>query len=104
MCVHWTIFSPLIIFSFLVPLFWTQTGYGLKPPPLLATDRTHEQHLDALKRHFERTVPKYGPHVRFLLLVGLLVDVLMLVDERPSSTLQSSKARRRRLRRGIGSI
>ncbi|KAF7338181.1 hypothetical protein MVEN_02043000 [Mycena venus] len=45
-----------------IPLFWTQTGYGLKPPPLLATDRTHEQHMDALKRHFERTVPKYGPH------------------------------------------
>ncbi|KAJ6547710.1 SacI homology domain-containing protein [Mycena capillaripes] len=45
-----------------IPLFWTQTGYGLKPPPLLATDRTHEQHLDALKRHFLRTVPKYGPH------------------------------------------
>ncbi|KAF7363564.1 hypothetical protein MSAN_01013000 [Mycena sanguinolenta] len=45
-----------------IPLFWTQTGYGLKPPPLLATDRTHDQHLDALKRHFQRTVPKYGPH------------------------------------------
>ncbi|KAJ7109515.1 SacI homology domain-containing protein [Mycena epipterygia] len=45
-----------------IPLFWTQTGYGLKPPPLLATDRTHEQNLEALKRHFKRTVPKYGPH------------------------------------------
>ncbi|KAJ7271919.1 SacI homology domain-containing protein [Mycena haematopus] len=45
-----------------IPLFWTQTGYGLKPPPLLATDRTHDQHIDALKRHFQRTVPKYGPH------------------------------------------
>ncbi|KAJ7172335.1 SacI homology domain-containing protein [Mycena filopes] len=45
-----------------VPLFWTQSGYGLKPPPLLAADRTHDQHLDALKRHFQRTVPKYGPH------------------------------------------
>ncbi|KAJ7046939.1 SacI homology domain-containing protein [Mycena alexandri] len=45
-----------------IPLFWTQTGYGLKPPPLLAADRTHDQHLDALKRHFRRTVPKYGPH------------------------------------------
>ncbi|KAJ7449948.1 SacI homology domain-containing protein [Mycena latifolia] len=45
-----------------IPLFWTQTGYGLKPPPLLATDRTHDQHLDAIKRHFQRTVPKYGPH------------------------------------------
>ncbi|KAK7020499.1 SacI homology domain-containing protein [Favolaschia claudopus] len=45
-----------------IPLFWTQTGYGLKPPPLLATDRTPEQHMDALKRHFQQTVPKYGPH------------------------------------------
>ncbi|KAJ6623464.1 SacI homology domain-containing protein [Mycena sp. CBHHK59/15] len=45
-----------------IPLYWTQTGYGLKPPPLLATDRTHAQNLDALGRHFQRTVPKYGPH------------------------------------------
>src|SRR5258708_26865756 len=40
-----------------VPLFWTQTGYGLKPPPTLATDRTHDQNFDALKRHFMRTIP-----------------------------------------------
>lgn len=45
-----------------IPLFWTQSGYGLKPPPLLASDRTHAQNLDVLKRHFERTVPLYGPH------------------------------------------
>ncbi|KAJ7273264.1 SacI homology domain-containing protein [Mycena rebaudengoi] len=45
-----------------VPLFWTQGGYGLKPPPLLATDRTHAQNLDVLSKHFKRTVPKYGPH------------------------------------------
>jgi hypothetical protein len=51
----------------LVPLFWTQTGYGLKPPPLLATDRTHAQNLDALKRHFMKTIPVYGPHVRWYL-------------------------------------
>lgn len=47
-----------------VPLFWTQTGYGLKPPPLLATDRTMLQNLDTLKRHFQKTIPVYGPHVR----------------------------------------
>lgn len=47
-----------------VPLFWTQTGYGLKPPPLLAIDRTHTQNLDALKRHFLRMIPLYGPLVR----------------------------------------
>ncbi|KAG5635471.1 hypothetical protein H0H81_011112 [Sphagnurus paluster] len=39
-----------------------ESGYGLKPPPLLASDRTHAQNLDVLKRHFERTVPLYGPH------------------------------------------
>lgn len=45
-----------------IPLYWTQTGYGLKPPPVLAADRTHEQNLDAMKKHFRRTVPLYGPH------------------------------------------
>lgn len=45
-----------------IPLFWTQTGYGLKPPPLLASDRTHAQNLDMLRRHFNRTVSLYGPH------------------------------------------
>ncbi|KAJ7510013.1 SacI homology domain-containing protein [Mycena galericulata] len=45
-----------------IPLFWTQSGYGLKPPPLLSPDHTHEQNLRTLKRHFERSVPKYGPH------------------------------------------
>lgn len=59
---------------FTVPLFWTQTGYGLKPPPLLATDRTHEQHLDALKRHFLRTVPAYGPLVCFHLCHELCME------------------------------
>ncbi|KAF7294817.1 hypothetical protein MIND_01019600 [Mycena indigotica] len=46
-----------------IPLYWTQTGYGLKPPPLLDNERTHDQHLDAIRRHFQRTVPKYGPHI-----------------------------------------
>ncbi|KAK0210966.1 SacI homology domain-containing protein [Desarmillaria ectypa] len=45
-----------------IPLYWTQTGYGLKPPPVLAADRTHEQNLDTMKRHFGRTVAFYGPH------------------------------------------
>ncbi|KAM6500271.1 SacI homology domain containing protein [Amanita muscaria] len=45
-----------------IPLYWTQTGYGLKPPPVLATDRTHDQTLDALKKHFLKTIPAYGPH------------------------------------------
>ncbi|KAG6880277.1 hypothetical protein C0992_001846, partial [Termitomyces sp. T32_za158] len=45
-----------------IPLFWTQTGYGLKPPPLLASDRTHAQNLNVLRRHFEKTVALYGPH------------------------------------------
>ncbi|RXW13347.1 hypothetical protein EST38_g12505 [Candolleomyces aberdarensis] len=29
---------------------------------ILASDRTHAQNLDALGRHFKRTVPLYGPH------------------------------------------
>ncbi|KAF5315948.1 hypothetical protein D9611_005058 [Ephemerocybe angulata] len=45
-----------------IPLFWTQSGYSLKPPPVLAADRTHSQNLDALSRHFKRIVPLYGPH------------------------------------------
>ncbi|TFK30155.1 hypothetical protein FA15DRAFT_726049 [Coprinopsis marcescibilis] len=45
-----------------IPLFWTQSGYSLKPPPVLAADRTHQQNLDALSRHFKRTIPIYGPH------------------------------------------
>lgn len=46
-----------------IPLFWTQVGYGLKPPPVMAPERTHDQNLDVVRRHFERTVPKYGTHV-----------------------------------------
>ena len=46
-----------------VPLFWTQTGYGLKPPPVLAADHTPAQNIDAMKRHFQRTLTRYGPHV-----------------------------------------
>ncbi|KAF8163607.1 SacI homology domain-containing protein [Crassisporium funariophilum] len=45
-----------------IPLFWTQAGYGLKPPPILAPDRTYQQNLDTLKRHFQNTIPVYGPH------------------------------------------
>ncbi|EGN95512.1 hypothetical protein SERLA73DRAFT_113095 [Serpula lacrymans var. lacrymans S7.3] len=45
-----------------IPLFWTQSGYSLKPPPLLSPERTREQNVDALRRHFQRNVPKYGPH------------------------------------------
>jgi hypothetical protein len=45
-----------------IPLFWTQTGIMLKPPPLLSTDRTHEQNLRALRNHFQRTVTSYGPN------------------------------------------
>lgn len=45
-----------------IPLFWTQLGYGLKPPPILSSDRTRVQNMDALKRHFQNTIPSYGPH------------------------------------------
>jgi len=45
-----------------IPLFWTQSGYSMKPPPLLSPERTADQNLDALKRHFKSIVPKYGPN------------------------------------------
>lgn len=48
----------------LVPLFWSQPGYSLKPAPVLAADRTRSQHLDALRRHFQKIVGQYGPSVR----------------------------------------
>ncbi|KAH7926636.1 hypothetical protein BV22DRAFT_1062448 [Leucogyrophana mollusca] len=55
------------IFSYMqirgsIPLFWTQSGYSMKPPPTLSPERTVDQNMDALKRHFKRTVPIYGPH------------------------------------------
>jgi len=46
-----------------VPLYWTQTGYSLRPPPVLEPERTPEQNLDAMKRHFQTMIPVYGPHV-----------------------------------------
>lgn len=45
-----------------IPLFWTQSGAGLKPPPQLSQETTHQQNLKALSRHFTRTLPTYGPH------------------------------------------
>jgi len=50
-----------------IPLFWTQSGAGLKPPPQLSPEATHEQNLRALTRHFKRTLPTYGPHVGILM-------------------------------------
>lgn len=47
--------------GYIVPLYWSQQGYGLKPPPQLAKDRTPEQNLDAMKRHFGRLINMYGP-------------------------------------------
>ncbi|KAG2158469.1 phosphoinositide polyphosphatase [Suillus bovinus] len=45
-----------------IPLFWTQSGYSMKPPPILAPERNTAQNMDAIKHHFRRTVPVYGPH------------------------------------------
>jgi len=55
---------PLTLRFLPVPLFWTQPGYSLKPAPQLSPDRTHDQHLNAISRHLDRTVRSYGPHVR----------------------------------------
>lgn len=56
------------VFSFVqirgsIPLFWKQFGYSLKPPPVLAPERTPEQNMNAMKRHFHNTTSVYGPHV-----------------------------------------
>ena len=47
----------------IVPLYWTQPGYGLKPAPTLDPERTPAQNLNVLKAHFERSVQRYGPNV-----------------------------------------
>ena len=57
--------------SFAVPLFWSQPGYSLKPAPILSADRSHAQNVDALRRHFSRTVPRYGPLVGVYVIVTL---------------------------------
>ncbi|EKM55175.1 uncharacterized protein PHACADRAFT_184007 [Phanerochaete carnosa HHB-10118-sp] len=51
----------LLTYSAAVPLFWSQSGYGLRPAPVLSPDRTHVQNLDALKRHLQRLLQRYGP-------------------------------------------
>lgn len=56
------------VFSFVqirgsIPLFWKQFGYSLKPPPVLAPERTSEQNMDTMKRHFQSTISVYGPHM-----------------------------------------
>ncbi|PAV23487.1 hypothetical protein PNOK_0055500 [Pyrrhoderma noxium] len=45
-----------------VPLFWAQSGISLKPPPVLSPERDHQQNLAAMRRHFSKTIPKYGMH------------------------------------------
>ncbi|KAG9053190.1 hypothetical protein FS842_008540 [Serendipita sp. 407] len=54
------------VFSFVqirgsIPLYWSQSGYGLKPPPQLDASKTPSQHLQAIKSHFSSTASRYGP-------------------------------------------
>ncbi|KAI0929197.1 hypothetical protein AcW1_006209 [Taiwanofungus camphoratus] len=44
-----------------IPLYWDQHGYSLKPAPQLSPGRTHTQNLEAIKRHFKKVIPRYGP-------------------------------------------
>jgi len=77
----WPSCGATYLLSLPVPLFWTQSGYSLKPPPLLSPERTHDQNFDALKRHFDRTIPKYGPLVRpSLLNPNHTLDILNSYD------------------------
>jgi hypothetical protein len=59
----------------IVPLFWTQSGYSLKPAPQLSSSQTHEQHLAALKRHFGRTTAAYGSNVRFVRILYVNINI-----------------------------
>ncbi|KIM65349.1 hypothetical protein SCLCIDRAFT_112940 [Scleroderma citrinum Foug A] len=81
------------VFSFVqvrgsVPLYWTQTGYSLRPTPVLEPERTPEQNLDAMKRHFQTMVSAYGPHVsewvhyRCLPLEHILQTIVNLAEQR----------------------
>lgn len=71
-----------------VPLYWTQTGYSLRPTPVLEPERTPEQNLDAMKRHFQTMVSAYGPHVsewvhyRCLPLEHILQTIVNLAEQR----------------------
>ncbi|KAG8818170.1 hypothetical protein FRC18_000223 [Serendipita sp. 400] len=54
------------VFSFVqirgsIPLYWSQSGYGLKPPPQLDASKTPSQHLQAIKSHFSSAASRYGP-------------------------------------------
>ncbi|KPV76011.1 uncharacterized protein RHOBADRAFT_26237 [Rhodotorula graminis WP1] len=40
-------------------LFWSQSPYALKPPPVL--ERTKEESRAAMRRHFDDLVERYGP-------------------------------------------
>ncbi|GAA5835493.1 hypothetical protein JCM9279_004558 [Rhodotorula babjevae] len=42
-----------------MPLFWSQSPYALKPPPVL--ERTKEESRAAMRRHFDGLLERYGP-------------------------------------------
>ncbi len=83
-----------------VPLFWMQSGYSLKPPPVISSERTHDQHLSTLKHRFWKTLPHYGPHVSY----QIRRYILSIEDEllcRPSLTWQNSEAGRKQSQQHI---
>ncbi|KAG8903996.1 hypothetical protein FRB99_002408 [Tulasnella sp. 403] len=55
---NWNTFSHVQIRGS-IPLFWSQTGLNLKPPPVL--DRPREESMDVLGQHFDRITHAYGP-------------------------------------------
>ncbi|KAL8293443.1 hypothetical protein RQP46_000144 [Phenoliferia psychrophenolica] len=44
-----------------IPVFWSQSPWNLKPPPVL--ERTPEERQAALEKHFEKQVKLYGKQV-----------------------------------------
>jgi phosphatidylinositol 4-phosphatase len=90
-----------VLTNFIVPLFWNQPGYSLKPAPVLSPERTHEQNLDALKRHLQRILLRYGPMVRlfniqlkYLRLLTLLLQTLVNLAEQHGKEATVTKAYR----------
>jgi hypothetical protein len=85
------------LFSFVqirgsIPLKWSQAPWSMKPPPVL--DLPVDQTFSVANLHFDDLRQRYGP------VVSLAISLLIVADNRPSSTSPSSTAARPPLRTG----